>query len=343
MRTLVIVGGWPKPGRKIRSRGWKTPKDSEMLQPFVKTQVESLQRLGVQCDVWALSDYADGWRKYLMGMLLARRRVSRVSYDLIHAHFGYCGWVARSQRRIPVVISFMGSDLLGEPDAKGRPTLRSRLIVQINRMVARTSDAVIVKSPEMARVIAPVHSYVIPNGVDLNALSLVSTHKARATLGWSEDRYYVLFPNCPEVVRKNFPLAQASVDYAARYCQKPLKMVPLCNVPHAQVPLYMSASDVMVFTSMWEGSPNVVKEAMAYNLPVVSVNVGDVPELLAGVEPSAICSRDPAVLGKHLADILANGERSNGREIIEQRGLELQSVAKKIVGIYEDVLKQRRR
>ena len=342
MRTLVIVGGWPKPGQKVRSGSWKTPKDGGMLQPFVKTQVESLQRLGIQCDVWVLSDHADGWRKYLIGILLIRRRISQGDYDLVHAHFGYCGWVAGSQRRIPVVISFMGTDVLGSPTSSGRLTLGSRLIVQINRMVARTVDAVIVKSPEMARVLSPVHSSVISNGVDLDALYSTSTHEAKATLGWSEDRYYVLFSNCPERVGKNFPLAQASVAYAARYSQKPVELVSLCNVPHAQVPIYMNASDVMVFTSLSEGSPNVIKEAMACNLPIVSVNVGDVPEMLAGVELSVVCPHDPVALGKQLVHILADGRRTNGREIIQQRGLDVQSVAERIVRIYEDVLRRRR-
>lgn len=341
MRTLVIVGGWPKPGHQILTGEWKTPKEGGMLLPFVKSQVESLQRLGIQCDIWALSDHASGWRKYLIGMLQIRWRVNRVPYDLIHAHFGYCGWVARCQQRIPVVISFMGDDLLGTPASSGRATLSSRLIVQINRVVARTAAAVIVKSDEMARVVAPVHAYVIPNGVDLEALRSISTRQARATLGWAEDRHYILFPNCPEVVRKNFPLAQAAVAYATRMAQKPLELVPLCNVPHAQVPLYMHAADVMIFTSLWEGSPNVVKEALACNLPVVSVAVGDVPELLAGVEPSAVCPRDPVVLGKKLAAILANGSRTNGREIIQQRRLELQSVAERVVQVYEAVLKRR--
>jgi glycosyltransferase involved in cell wall biosynthesis len=66
--------------------------------------------------------------------------------------------------------------------------------------------------------------------------------------------------------------------------------------PYSQIPLVMNACDVLVLTSDSEGSPTVIKEAMACNLPIVSVDVGDVAELITDTENCYICRQDPAYL-----------------------------------------------
>src|SRR5919202_5242841 len=104
----------------------------------VARQIESLRALGVEVAVLELKGIKK--LKYLQA-LLRLWAVAR-SPDLIHAHFGYSGWLARSQWSKPVVVSFMGDDLLGTPDAQGRLRALSKVAVQVNRYVARTVDAV---------------------------------------------------------------------------------------------------------------------------------------------------------------------------------------------------------
>jgi len=303
----------------------------------VSRQIESLRAIGAEVDVLAIKGVPK--LKYLQA-LPSLRALAR-SVDLIHAHYGYCGWLARLQSSKPVVVSFMGDDLLGTPDAEGRLEPLSKLVVQVDRWLARTVDAVIVKSAEMAKVVAPVEAYVVPNGVDLQLFRPMDPYEARALLGWPEGKRYILFPGNPDIPRKGFPLAQAVVTRASKQMSEPLTLVPLKRVAPDQVPLYMNACDAMVMTSFIEGSPNVVKEAVACNLPVVSVPVGDVPELLDGVEGYTICPRDAEALTEALVSTLAGGQRVDGRAALKRKGLDLESVARRLMKIYADVLTPR--
>jgi glycosyltransferase involved in cell wall biosynthesis len=325
MRILMVTPTLPHPGRP----GTMAP---------TARQIESIRALGI--DVQILEVRGVKRLKYLQR--LGDLRALTPSADLIHAHYGFCGWLARSQRSKPVVVSFMGDDLLGTPDVKGRVSAISRCVVQADRWLAHAVDAVIVKSAAMAGIVAPVKAHVIPNGVDLNTFRPMDMRAAKALLGLADHTRYVLFPGRPEVPRKGFRLAQAVVKETARRLGEPLELLPLGGVEPDKVPVYMNACIAMVLTSFWEGSPNVVKEAMACNLPIVSVPVGDVSELLAGVDGCAICPRDISELSMALASVLQRAAPTNGRTAVEQKRLDLRSVARKVVDLYDDVLSRKR-
>jgi len=302
-------------------------------------QIQSLRDLGVQVDVLEVK----GMSKFKYLQTLPALYAQVASVDLVHAHYGYCGWLARSQTRKPVVVSFMGDDLLGTPNEQGRVDPFSKLVVQINRWFARTVDAVIVKSAEMAEQVKPVRAHVVPNGVDMQTFRPIDSQEARLRLGWPEGKRYVLFPDDPDNPRKQFSLAQAVVKRAAEEIKDPLELIALNQVPPDQVPFYMNGSDVMMMTSYIEGSPNVVKEALACNLPVVSVPVGDVPELLDGVMGYMVCPRDVELLAQALVGALSNGQDVNGRSVLKRKELDLESVGRRLIRIYADVLENRSR
>jgi glycosyltransferase involved in cell wall biosynthesis len=248
-------------------------------------QIESLRAIGAEIITLEIKGIPK--LKYFQKLPSLRKYIPSV--DLVQAHYGYCGWLARSQFRKPVVVSFMGDDLLGTPNDEGRIEPFSRLMVQANRWLARIVDAVIVKSAEMAKVVAPPKAHIVPNGVDLKIFRPMDKHAARALLGWDGNRHHILFPGNPETPRKGFRLAQAVVMNASKRLAEPLELISLWGVASDQVPLYMNSCEAVLLTSFSEGSPNVVKEAMACNLPVVSVPVGDVPETVKGEPGYTIC------------------------------------------------------
>jgi glycosyltransferase involved in cell wall biosynthesis len=250
-------------------------------------------------------------------------RQSLGSYDLIHANYGLTAPMALSQPRLPVVLSLWGSDLEGSY----RP---------VSKASARFCDEVIVMSEEMKESLGQKCT-VIPHGVDLDRFQPTSVSGARAELGWDDGTYHVLFPYSPERTVKDYPRAERIVEAAREQVSKPIELHTISGLPHPRVAVYMNASDSLLLTSKREGSPNVVKESLACNLPVVATAVGDVRERLATVEPSAVCENDEELV-ENLVSVLKRGERSNGREEAKRVGIE--QMADHINDVYERVLAQ---
>jgi glycosyltransferase involved in cell wall biosynthesis len=243
-------------------------------------------------------------------------------YDLVHANFGLTAPMALAQLRLPVVLSLWGSDLHGP-------------LGPVSRVCARFCDAVIVMSETMAADLGR-DCHVVPHGIDFEKFRPVAKPEARERVGWDEAARHVLFPYAPDRTVKNYPRAERVVERTRDRVDAPVTLQTVSGVAHEQIPDYMNAADALLLPSEREGSPNTVKEALACNLPVVSTRVGDVPERLEGVTPSAARDRD-ADLVDALADVLADPRRSNGRETI--RDLRLERTGERIREVYESVVR----
>jgi glycosyltransferase involved in cell wall biosynthesis len=323
MRVLFVTNLWPS-----AARPW--------YGTFVKTQADSLRALGVEIDVLPIR--GDETRAaYLSAAIeMARGRAGR-GYDVIHAHYGHSGVVARLQLRAPLVLSYCGDDVLGTRTETGSLTVRSRIEAAVFRQLARSCAATITKSAQMeGRLPASCRSrnHIIPSGVDLDRFKPVPRADARRTLGWSDDPVVVLFAADPAVAAKNFPLAQAAAD-RARADLPELELRVVAGVAPTEMPTVMSAADALLLTSRSEGSPNVVKEAMAAELPVVATRVGDVPERLDGVAGCFAGPADPARLGEALVTTLRRGRSPEARAAVAE--VSVVNVARQILAVYEHV------
>src|SRR5207302_4496708 len=157
-----------------------------------------------------------------------------------------------------------------------RITASSRVVVEIDRRLARLVDAVIVKSREMAHVLRPVVAHVIPNGVDLDAFQPLDRSAARDRLGWHDRKPRVLFPGNPALPNKGFPLARAAVDVASSALGEAVEIVLLSDIAPHQVPVYLSACDALLVASYIEGSPNSVMQAMYLIFSFIVDQLGDI-------------------------------------------------------------------
>lgn len=310
-----------------------TADDPNTMAPLAR-QIDSLRQLGVEVNVLEIQGLPK--LKYLQ--TIPRLRALAPHYDIIHAHYGFCGWLARLQKETPLVVSFMGDDLLGTPKEDGRLELISQVVVQLDRWFARWVDSVIVKSAEMAQVVAPIPAHVVPNGVNTELFKPLDRQLAKEKLGWSADKRYILFPGNPANPRKQYSLAQQVVEETIRRTAAPLELVALNQVSFDQVPYYMNGCEAMLMMSYIEGSPNVVKEGMACDMPIISVPVGDVAELLDGVAGCYVRPRHADQLADALVEVLSSSTPAKGREAIFAKGLDLNSVAQRLVQIYQTVL-----
>jgi glycosyltransferase involved in cell wall biosynthesis len=200
------------------------------------------------------------------------------------------------------------------------------------------ADRIIVKSRRMERMVPAgyrARTSVIPNGVDLEGFRPMERTEARRRLGLRQDMSYVLFPGDPGDPNKGYELVSDAVDILARRGTA-CEVVFLKGIPHGDVPLYMNATDVMAFASHHEGSPNVIKEGLACDMPIVSVEVGDVPERLSGLRGARLVPRDPHLFAEALFDIIREGARSEGRPRV--RDLSLPAVARRLIDLYEETL-----
>jgi glycosyltransferase involved in cell wall biosynthesis len=90
-----------------------------------------------------------------------------------------------------------------------------------------------------------------------------------------------------------------------------------------------------------EGSPNVIKEAMACNCPIVATDVGDIRWVLGETEGCYISSFDTKEFADKIRLALKYSEtvgRTNGMKRIQELGLDSETIAKRIIDIYKKAL-----
>lgn len=260
---------------------------------------------------------------------------------VVHAQYGsVTAAVARLARGgVPLVVSFCGDDLLGTPAPGVAWRLRECLGRAIGIWGARAAAVVIVKSRNLLEALPPDlkdRATVLPNGVDTGWFAPMDRDECRARLRWPQTEKVVLFNAsiADNESVKNPALARAAVErIAGRFPGAVLRTIS--EAGRAEVRLMLNAADCLLVTSLHEGSPNIVKEAMSCNLPVVSVPCGDVAERLKDVSPGGVVSYDADALAVALAEVLGSGRRSNGRENLIVPGLSADSVSRKLIAVYQ--------
>lgn len=323
-QLLVVTNLWPR-------------QDNPHYGVFVQRQVDSLTRAGLPCDVLMVHGYKSRLAYPLAAVkLLWSSMRPRAGYLVAHAHGGEVIPFARAYLRSPLIASYLGEDVNGMSNHRGVVTRRYKLKTVILRQSSRLARRTITKSQQMQATLprsSRRRNAVIPNGVDRCAFHPFDRRAAREKLGWDPQERVALFVGNPAVARKRHQLAEEVVRRASE--RLTLRLHVGYPVSPELMPTIMNASDCLLLTSSSEGSPNVVKEALACDLPVIATRVGDVEELLAGVELSCACSDDPDELAQALVSCLSQDRRSNGRVMTEH--LDDKIVAKQLIEIYRQL------
>ncbi len=327
-------------------------KNSGRVAPFISDQVEALEKAGLTCDYFTIQ--GKGLKGYLGQRPALLKKIKSFQPDVIHAHYGLSGLLANMQRKVPVVTTYHGSDI-NVPKvfwlSKINMVLSAFNIFVSEKMVTKKVPIPAPKSPKgdfktphatLGKGKETPHTplrkgrwrnVLIPCGVDMELFVPVDKAEARQKMKLEVDKKYVLFSGAFNNGVKNPELAQATLALMPG-----VELLELKGYSREEVAMLMNAVDAVLMTSHTEGSPQFIKEAMACNCPVVSVSVGDVPEVINGVDGCYLTTYAADDIAAKLQQVLVANKRTTGRRVIVERGLDAVSVAKRIGEVYEFIV-----
>ena len=327
MRVLAVTNIYPTPGDAARGT-------------FVEQQVMGLRSVGVEVKVLYVNRVRSGASAYIGVQALVMSSLAAFDADIVHVMYGgVMAWlVTKAVRARPTIVTFHGSDLLGETLAGPWRRLIAGLGVRCSRQSAHRASGVVVVSPALRDVLPATVSRsrirVIPCGIDVNRFIPLDRQACRRQLGWSNDRLVVLFNSNGGDPVKRPALAYAAVE-ALQRAGVPAELRELRDRPYAEMPTFLNAGDVLLLTSRHEGSPTIVKEALACNVPVVSVDVGDVRQRIEGIAGCYLAEPNAQALAEKLRMVAEGPRRIEGRSGIAS--LSIESVAHELRAFYGEV------
>lgn len=301
------------------------------LATYVEDQISTLQLQGNIVTSHVGIKY-NGIIGFINAKFELLTKIRSFSPDIIHAHYGLSGLLSCLQKCVPVVVTYHGSDI------------NNPKVLRLSQIAIRRAAWNIFVSERMVeRAQIKVKNYtVLPCGIDLTDEQLTSKAEARKQMRLDADRQYVLFAGAFDNAVKNSALAKEAVSLYNYQTGSDCQLIELRGYSRKEVNRLMCAADAFLLTSHKEGSPQVVKEAMACGCPIVSVDVGDVAERLQGVEGCFVAKNYQA---EELANLLQKAiqfnARTNGRERIIEQGLDNRQVVQRLMKIYQKVCKQK--
>lgn len=301
--------------------------------PFIEEQIDALQAIGVRVVRYAVT--GKGILGYLRELPALKHMIHTEQPDVIHAHFGLCGLLANLQRCVPVVTTYHGSDI------------NVPKILRFSKIAMRLSAWNIFVSQRNVAIAKPKNKYtMLPCGVNIPKpwCEMQNQMFQQLTLNqWvhgilKKDVKHVLFAGAFDNAVKDSALAQVTINQL-RSEGIQVELIELKGYNRDQVTTLMYNCHALLMTSKTEGSPQVVKEAIACGCPIVSVDVGDVAERTEGVEGCHVVpTRDPSEIAAALRNAIEFEGRTNGREKIIEMELTNKQVAERLMAIYKSLV-----
>lgn len=301
------------------------------INPIIENQGESLKRAGVELDYYMVK--GRGWKSYVKNIKPLREQIIEGGYDVVHVHYAFSAYMASMATiglKVSVVVSLMGSDIWAH---KYYP-----FIVRVWNKLARWR-AVIVKSAEMRQRVGMPSAIVVPNGVNMDQYCPKPKAECKKMLGWDSEKTHVLMAANPDDPRKNGPLAIKAVGLLNASGKYNIEFHGMVGVPNEETPIWYNAADAVVLPSLYEGSANAVKEAMACDKPLVTTDMGDCRERMEGCKGCYVANTYEV---KEFAELIAKALKDNtskGRERLLKDGIADYQIAERLIGMYKSMIK----
>ena len=293
MRVLIVTNLYPTD-------------EQPRLGRFVHDQVEALRALGTEVELFT---FPLGAGAYLPAARRLRRFLGESSFDVVHAHYGLCGWVASLAGARPLVVTFHGTDIRHPVVGSSSRWLTRRI-----DLVAGASRSAFEREggrrglPDSKSLAA-----VLPCGVDLERFRPASRAESRERLGLAADGRYLLFPADPDRPVKRYDRAREVAELAQA------ELLVTREVAPEEMPDWVNAASGVMITSDSEGFGLAALEALACGVPVASTPVGVAPFVASGISECLVEPFEPhrwaTWARRHLAD---EDPRVEGRNRAEQ-------------------------
>lgn len=302
MRILIVASG-----------------NHQSVAPFVTEQAESLRQEGNEVLLYQIIGH--GIVGYIRNIKPLKATIRRFAPDIVHAHYGLSGLLSTLQHTVPVVVTYHGSDL------------NNQYTLLLSRMTIRRAKYNIFVSKNLQKKgkSTPKKSAVLPCGVNFNLFSQTDRTDARQKLGLHPEKRYILFTGSFDNKVKNAPLAKEVCRLIPN-----AELLELCNRSREEVALLMNAANVLLVTSHHEGSPQVVKEALACNLPIVSVDVGDIAFMILATRGGIIARSTPQDLATAILPFLESPQHTHARE--KMNNYDNRYIASRLCYIYNRII-----
>jgi teichuronic acid biosynthesis glycosyltransferase TuaC len=268
MRVLVVTNLVPDETTPQRGR-------------WVRDQIAEIRARGIEVEEFG---FGRGRENYVPATRRLRALLRRRRFDLVHAHYGLAGWVAKLAGAAPLLVTFHGTDV------------RHPVVGPLSRRLAWRADLIAGVSRALFDAEAgrpglpPVPgAAVLPCGPALERFGPRPRAAARAALGLDPAGRYLLFPTDPARPEKRHDRA------AALAAATDARLLTGGSIEPEAMANWMNAADAVLVTSDYEGFGMAAIEALACDVPVLSTPVGVAPYLLAGI-PGCLCAPfDPEI------------------------------------------------
>jgi len=327
MRILAVTNLYPT-------------KANPALGTWVEQQVAGLRGVGVDVEVLYINRQGHGPGTYITVPDRVRAWIERFDPHLVHIMYG--GVMADLATRVvqdrPSVVTFHGSDLVGEKVSSRLRRLLAGYGVMCSRRAAHRATGVVVVSKVLWDVLPADLDRdkvrIIPCGIDTTRFKPLEREQCRLQLRWRDDRFHVLFNSNGDDPVKQPALARAAVE-RLRGMGIAAEFQEMRRLPYTEIPTRLNAGDVLLLTSRHEGSPTIVKEALACNIPIVSVDVGDVAEQIRGITGCYLASPDAADLAAKLELVHQGPRRVDARWKMEE--LSIDRIGHRLKHFYDEL------
>jgi len=308
------------------------------LSPFLLPQINSIVPFLEDHKIIYLESGLNLFKIYKNLKKLNNVRTMRKNYIIVSMYGSLHGFITALllKNKFKIINTFGGSDLLGSSNNSIYWNTRNFITKIFSLYTAKKVDHVIVKSESLFNILrdkikTPIS--ILPNGVDLKLFKVINNkQKLRKKLNFKTDEFIVLFNSRREnsILQsvKNFDLAKKTIKSLKLKTKKKIILKIISNKGQSQINELFNAADCLLLTSFHEGSPNIIKEAMAANFPIVSVDVGDVNERLKTCFNCYISNRYcDDELSNLLLKVLRLNQRTNGRSKLIEQKIDKESIA----------------